>query len=72
MINLLKPNMHPSVLNRQLTEKEVIIEYSFAFEDRFVMSEDDFIQLFCEINVCVPDNKTFYEILVSCGFIPQQ
>lgn len=70
MINLLKPSIHPSVLNYQKTEKEIIIEYSYVFENQSFITEDEFTQLFCEISTCIQDDKAFYDILVSCGFLP--
>lgn len=68
MLNLIKPSIHPSVLQYKKTEKEILSEYASALESRTGLNENDFIQLFCEISVCIADDRDFFELLQSCGF----
>lgn len=68
MMSLIKANVHPSVLQYKKTEKEILNEYSTALESKTGLKEDDFIQLFCEISICVHNDNDFLEMLKACGF----
>jgi len=61
--------IHPEVVFNKKTEKEILNEYYNAFyevgEGDKLISDNQLIQLMCEISVCVPDEQCFNQILLS-------
>ena len=69
LISKVNAKIHPEVVFNKKTEKEVLNEYLNAFyengENDCLISDNQMIQLMCEISVCVPDEQCFNQILLS-------
>ena len=69
LLSKVNAKIHPEVVFNKKTEKEVLNEYLNAFyengEGDCLISDNQMIQLMCEISVCVPDDQCFNQILLS-------
>ena len=65
---LLNPEIHPSVMKYQITDKELAKEYSEVLEGKTSFTDEELAQLFAEISTCIPEDGDFTQALKACGF----
>ena len=69
LLGKVNAKIHPEVVFHKKTEAEILNEYFNAFyefgEGDKLISDEQMIQLMCEISVCVPDEQCFNQILLS-------